>query len=577
MAEDHQSRRLAAVVVADVVGYSRMMEADEAGTLAVLRQRRTSVLVPTVQKHSGRIVKIMGDGALMEFGSAVNAVNAATERQRAMVTANAGLTPSSRIFLRIGINIGDVIGTGSDIYGDGVNVAARLEKLAMAGGICISAKVQEEIGGKVSVDFHDGGEQLLKNISRPVRVWHWPEPQIANLPRQPAATTRPSIAVLPFDNLSGREADSFLSDGIAEDIITGLARFRGLFVIARNSSFMFRGEKTPLAEIGRQLGVEYLLEGSVRRAGSRIRVTAQLIDAATGAHVWAQNYDRPEEELFAVQDEVARTIVATLFGRIQDASLQKSSRKPPASLAAYECMLRGTAFFRGFGDDDNRKALAMFERALEIDPDYALAIAYRANALLSINGSAAASQEAIDSAFEAGSRALELDPQESNAHRLLAMVWLYRRDYEAAEPHYRRSLELNPNDADRIMSLGYFLSVRGRHQEALELMGEAMRLNPLHPLWYHVRVALPLYSLKRFAEAAREFRKIPTPGYWSLARLAACQGQMDSSAEAAATKARILALKPDFTVADFMERDVLLEREVDRILLLEGLTKAGLS
>ncbi|MGA7086183.1 MAG: adenylate/guanylate cyclase domain-containing protein, partial [Pseudolabrys sp.] len=354
MAEARVERRLAAILAAEVAGYSRLMGADEEGTLAALKAHRREIVDPKIAEYRGRIVKTTGDGALVEFGSAVDAVRCALEIQQRMAERNSTVTDDRRIEFRIGINIGDVIIDEGDVFGDGVNIAARLEALANPGSVCIVDSAYRQIEGKVPVNVADLGEQQLKNIARPVRVCELRMGEAA-VPR--AALTppdKPSIAVLPFTNMSEPDQEYF-SDGITEDIITGLACFRSLFVIARNSSFAFRGKPTSLAEIGRQLGVAYLVEGSIRRAGERVRVTAQLLEADTGMHIWTDRYDRGLEDIFAVQEEVARTIVSTLVGRIDDARLQKSLRRPPASLAAYDCLLRGLARYRGFAKEDNQK------------------------------------------------------------------------------------------------------------------------------------------------------------------------------------------------------------------------------
>jgi TolB-like protein len=347
-------RRLAAILAADIVGYSRLVEADETRTLAEIRRVRADLFDPLVAEYRGRIVKLMGDGAMLEFGSVVEAVSFAVALQTGMTSDQAAVEPERRIVFRVGINLGDVVVEGDDLYGDGVNVAARLESLADPGGICIAENVRKQLAGKTSVEFEDAGERNLKNIAEPVRVFRWATAARTERPLKPPE--KPSIAVLPFDNMSGQPDDTYFSDGITEDIITGLARFRSLFVIARNSSFAFRGKPVDMAEIGRRLGVAYLLEGSVRRAGQRVRITAQLIEAASGAHLWAERYDRSLDDVFAVQDEVARMIVSALVGRIEDVGLMRTTRAPTDSLGAYDCLLRGLAYFRGYGDDDNRKA-----------------------------------------------------------------------------------------------------------------------------------------------------------------------------------------------------------------------------
>ncbi len=349
MPAQRADRKLAAILAADVAGFSRLIGADEEGTLDRLNRIRRELLDPTVETYHGRVFKNTGDGFLAEFASAVDAVRCALEIQSGMAQSGSGVGNEGRIEFRIGINVGDVIEQDGDILGDGVNIAARLEGLAEPGNVLVSHTVHDHARGNQSFRFDGLGERSLKNIERPVRVFRasWGDAN-PDRPTAPVSSDRSlplpdksSIAVLPFDNLSGQPAESYFSDGITEDIITGLARFRSLFVVARNSSFAFRDKGIGLAEIGRQLGVSYLLEGSIRRAGDRVRITAQLIDAASGTHVWADRYDRSLEDIFAVQEEVARTIVSTLFGRIQDARLQGSLRKPTESLAAYDCLLRG--------------------------------------------------------------------------------------------------------------------------------------------------------------------------------------------------------------------------------------------
>ena len=570
-------RHLAAILAADVAGYSRLMGEDEEGTVRALQDQH-AVMLPMMREDGGRVINTAGDSILAEFDSVVGAVRCAVAIQKLLTERNAGTPQSRRLAFRMGITQGEIVVDEVDVYGEGINVAARLQALAEVGGIAISGRVHEDVAGKTDIGWRDAGEQTLRNIARPVRVWQWsaveshlpPEPALPRLP------DRPSIAVLPFDNLSGPAEDAFFSDGITDDIITGLAHFRSLFVVARNSSFAFRGKPVGLSEIGRQLGVSHLLEGSVRRSGDRIRITAQLIEAASGAHIWAERYDRDLTDIFVVQDELARMIVSTLVGRIQDSRLQRSLRVPTTSLAAYDCLLRGMAHFRGYAADDNRKAHEMFARAVELDPYFALAHANLAITYTALHGHTAAPPEIVDEAFAMASRALELDPQESHCHRVLGTMWLFRRQYDAAERHFRRAVELNPNDADRRMGLGYLLVLRGKIDEGLERMQEAGRLNPFPPVWYHARFGVVYYSLGRFAEAAQEFSEIPTPGYWLRARLAACDAQLGRTAEVEALKAAILEERPDFSIAEFFRKDVLLERAEDRELLREGLIKAGL-
>jgi adenylate cyclase len=567
-------RRLAAIMAADVVGYSALVERDESRTLAAIRALRSRTLEPLVAGHKGRIVKMMGDGVIVEFASVVEAVTCAVALQQEVAAHQEDASPEDRIVLRIGISLGDVVVEGDDLLGDGVNIAARIEALADPGGVWITDTVRKQLAGKISLAFEDAGERTLKNIAQPIRVFRWAgavTPSMRLLPPE-----KPSIAVLPFDNMSGQQEETYFSDGITEDIMTGLARFRSLFVVARNSSFAFRGRPVDPAEIGRRLGVSYLLEDSVRRAGDRVRITAQLIEATSGMHLWAERYDRNLDDIFAVQDEVSQTIVSTLVGRIEEARLQQSLRRPTTSLAAYDCLLRGLAHFRGYAADDNRKAYEMFERAASLDPRYALAHSYLAFVSIAMHGFASAPSEVLDSAFMKATHALELDPQESRCHRVLALIWLYRRDYDLAEYHYRKALDLNPNDADRRMDFGELLALRGRAEEALRFIESAMRLNPFHPTWYSFQLGITLYSLQRYEEAAQAFKRMPSPGYWTHARLAACYAQLGRMAEAHAAAAEALRKRPGFSTAEFLHRDILLERAEDRSDLSEALIKAGL-
>ena len=579
MASLRVERRLAAIFAADVVGYSRLVEANEAETLATIKRIRKQVFSPLLAEHKGRIVKLMGDGAIVEFASVVDAVACAVAFQKDLAVDQADAPPDRRIAFRIGINLGDVVVEGEDLFGDGVNVAARLEALAEPGGICISEVVQRQLEGKADFPFADIGEQQLKNIARPVRVWRWVRDSAeATSGEAPPLPDRPSVAVLPFDNLSGQPEETYFSDGITEDIITGLARFRSLFVIARNSSFAFRGKSVDLTEVGRKLGVSFILEGSVRRAGQRVRITAQLIEAATGAHLWAERYDRSLDDIFTVQDEVAQTIVSTLVKRIEDAKLQQSLRKPTTSLAAYDCLLRGLAHFRSDADDADKRALEMFEQAVTLDPRYAVALAFAAYVPVVMNGHASAPAEVLDVALAKARHALELDPQESRCHRIVSTIHLYRRDYDMAEQHIQRAYDLNPNESEVLIFRGRVLTTRGRPEEALVCFETAFRLNPLYQYstGYNSLFGVALYALRRFEEAARAYKRVPRPNSWSNARLAACYAMLGRTAEAQAAVAEVLRSKPDFSTAVYMSKSVLLERAEDRELLREGLIEAGL-
>jgi TolB-like protein/tetratricopeptide (TPR) repeat protein len=443
------------------------------------------------------------------------------------------------------------------------------------GGIAVSGRVVEDLAGKINVEWTDAGEHALKNIRRPVHVWCLgaaprPSAQVFTLP------DRPSIAVLPFDNLSGHPDETVFSDGITEDVITGLARFHSLFVVARNSSFMFRGKAVSVTEIGRQLGVSYILEGSVRRAGERMRITAQLVEAATGAHVWADSFDRTVQDVFAVQDDVTTRIVSTLFGRIEAASFQRSLRKPPDNLAAYDFLLRGIDRFRSYGDNDNAEACKLFEKAISSDPRYALAHAYLALARIALHGWGDTPQEVLDSQVARARHAVELEPQDGTCHRLLGLIYLFARQYDLAEHHARHAVSLNPKDADGTISFGFVLAQRGRAEEALAWMNKAARLNPLYPNWYNMLLAIGYFQNGQYDEAARAFRHIPHPGAWTRARLAACYSHAGRMDEALRETNAILRSQPTFSVDEFIRRAIVFERESDRSTLREGLLKAGL-
>jgi TolB-like protein/class 3 adenylate cyclase/Tfp pilus assembly protein PilF len=577
-AQDRIERRLAAIFAADVAGYSHLMGQDEVGTLRTLTAHR-EVMDRLIAEHGGTIANTAGDGILASFPSAVDAVQCAVDVQKALAGLNIDVDPDRALRFRIGIHVGDVMVRGGDLLGAGVNIAARLEGFAEPGGVCLSQEAHHYVCKAVPFTFIDLGLQKAKNMEGgiwafAVEMSHPSTPTASKHGRVQAA--KPSVAVLPFDNLSGLSEDAYFSDGITDEIITGLARFRTLFVVARNSSFSFRGKPIELAEIGQRLGVSYLVQGSVRRGGDRVRIAAQLVEAATGAHLWVERYDRPLDDLLAVQDEVTQMIASTLFGRIEDATLQQAIRKQTDSAAAYDLVLRGFAHFRGYAEDDNQRACEMFERAVAVDPQYGLAQAYLAFVQVVLAGYASASPRTLDVSLARATRAVDLDPQESRCRRMLAMICLFRRDYDAAERHFQRALEQNPNDADGTQQLGFLLALRGRSEEALRYMAAARRLNPFHPTWYNHSLGIALYSLRQYGEAAQAFRQLPNPGPWSRARLAACYAQAGRSEEAEAQRAAILKQRPDFSTARFLHHDVLLERAEDREHLRDGLLRAGL-
>jgi TolB-like protein/Tfp pilus assembly protein PilF len=578
MAEQRVQRRLAAILAADVVGFSRLMEQDETGTLAALKARRRDVVSPLIGKHQGRLVKVMGDGVLIEFASAVSAVQCAIDLQRDTATANETLPEDKRIVMRVGINLGDVIVEGSDLYGDGVNIAARLEALAEPGGICISAKVHDEVRGKIDATFADCGDQQLKNMEAPVRAWRWIDGSGTSAAAAPprAASSKPSIAVLPFANMSDDNEQRFFSDGITEDIITELARFRQMHVLARNSSFRYRGIDLDMVRVGRELGVQYLLEGSVRRIGTRLRITAQLIDAKSGHHLWAEKFDRDQNDIFAVQDQVVRTIVTTLAGRVQAAGADIASRKAPASLAAYECVLRADALPL-YDPAAGAEARLLYEKAIEIDPGYA-----RAYALLAINiaveweSDLEAPDSLLDRALELARKSVALDENDSACHSALGLVYLDRRSHDLAEHHYLKAVELNSNRASLIATLGLLYSYLGRPDEGIAYLREARSIDPFfEPSWYWTTLGAAHFIARQYDDAITALRRASEASPLTHALLAAANAHRGDDAEARRHAAELLRLAPNFSIAKSLTREPL-KREADREHLVDGMRKAGL-
>jgi adenylate cyclase len=448
-------RRLAAILAADVVGYCRLMGMDEEETHARLKAHRRELIDPKIAEHHGRIVRLTGDGALVEFPSVVGAVCCAIDIQRGMGECNAKSPEEKRIEFRIGINLGDVIIDGDDIYGDGVNVAARLEALCEPGDICASQVVHDQVRDKVDIAFEDAGEQQLKNIARPVRVYRirLGPPSSEKIRAALPLPDKTSIAVLPFTNLSGDPGQDYFSDGISEDIITELSRFSDLFVIARNSSFTYKARAVDVRQVGRELGVRYVLEGSIRRAADRVRITAQLIDATTGANRWAERYDRELKDVFAVQDEVARAIVGIIARHVNKAEAERTLLKPPASWQAYDYYMRGTdvhaAFLSTYTPVEKLyEARRLLEQSLSIDPLYARAYAELSGThivawLYSLDNDFL-NPAALDRAYWLASKAVQLDPNLPQAHASLGNVLTMKHQYDAAIAEFERATALNP-------------------------------------------------------------------------------------------------------------------------------------
>jgi len=565
MAEERLQRRLAAILSADVVGYSRLMGIDEAGTLARLKAMRRDLFDPLTAAHSGRIFKLMGDGALVEFASAVDAVTCAIEIQKQVRERNAGSPEDSRIQFRIGINVGDIIVDGDDIYGDGVNVAARIQALADPGGVYISRGAADQVRDKVPIKIETRGEQTVKNIARPIEVFciiSEDRDAVAGAVREfetrvqtPAIADKPAIAVLPFVNMSGEPDQEFFADGITEDILTELSRFRELFVISRNSAFFYKGKAINAQKVAKELGVHYVVEGSVRKAGGRVRITVQLIDAETDRHLWAERYDRELADIFAIQDEVTSSIVSILPGRVAAAAQDRAQRKLPENLAAYECVLAGKLLHHRSVRADNEEALRMLDRAIALDPGYAHAHAWKACVLGQsfVYGWSADIEATKRTVIEELTLALSLDENDSDVHRVLAAVNLsLLRDHDKALYHQERALALNPNDDIIVVQHGEVLTWIGQAEQGIEWIQKAMRLNPYHPerFWSHLGRAY--FVARRYDEAIKAFQRISRADHGHLAFLAACHAQLDDAAAAKGTAQQVLQRAPDFSIERFI-------------------------
>jgi adenylate cyclase len=503
MAERRAQRRLAAILAADVVGYSRLMQQDEAGTLAALKTRRSEVLQPLVSKHNGRIVKLMGDGVLVEFPSAVNAVACAVELQAAMDSANTNVNEDRRIVLRVGVNLGDVMVEGSDLYGDGVNIAARLEAVAEPGRVLVSQTVYNHVRAKVPFEFEDLGERTLKNIAEPVRVYTV-DPTASGGEAPTAGTAegaRRSIAVLPFVNMSGDPEQEYFSDGITEDIITDLSKISGLFVVARNSVFTLKGKPLKAQQASRELGAAFILEGSVRKAGARVRITAQLINGKDGGHLWAERYDRDLTDIFAIQDEITHTIVEQLRVKLLPAERQALGQAPTANMEAYTLYLRGRELFRSHTKTTLTRARTLFASAAELDPHYARAYAGMADCdsmLYAFHGASVS----LDSVLDICDRALTLDPDLAEAHASRGLILGSSGQHKEAVAEFERAIALDPSCYEGHYLYARASFMRGDFEKAVEHYARATEIRPddyRSPLM----VMNALHSLGRSDEEAK--------------------------------------------------------------------------
>jgi adenylate cyclase len=559
-----QTRRLAAILAADVAGYSRLIGADEEGTLNRLRSIRAEVIDPKITEHRGRIVKTTGDGLLVEFSSVVDASRCATQWQRGMADRNADMPPTSRIEFRMGINVGDVVVEDHDIFGDGVNVAARLEGLADPGGICVSARVQEDVAGRLDLTFDDIGEQSLKNIARPVRVYRVRltaadnKPKVTPTESGPALSLpdKPSIAVLPFANMSGDPEQEYFADGMVEEIITALSRIRWLFVIARNSTFTYKGQAVDVKQVGRELGVRYVLEGSVRKAGGRVRITGQLINATTGTHIWADRFDGSLADVFDLQDQIATSVAGVIEPTLRQAEIERARRKRPDSLDAYDLYLRALPFAYTSMPEDADKALGYLEQATRLDADFAVvhAIIAWCHEQRYLRGGLDENAKAI--ALHHAHLAIAMGGDDPTALAIAGLVigFLEPREYDIAVSAFDRALTLSNSSA---LALGFSAVTRAWHGEstiAIEQAEQALRLSPLFdPLSKerHMAIAIAHFVAGRFEESAsaasRAIQANPrfSPPYWMRCAALASLGRIG---EAEAVAQWLLKVQPHFTI-----------------------------
>ena len=620
-------RRLAAILVADVVGYSRLMEEDEAGTLTAFRAHRSELIDPTVVANSGRVVKSTGDGVLVEFGSVVDATACAVQIQQGMTERNANLTDRRRLVFRMGINIGDIVIEDEDIQGDGVNVAARLEQLAEPGGICVSRSVRNQILGKVPYSFEDLGEKKVKNIARPLRVFRvvvdgqdgktvkitetkhmavgWPvfsliflaalgvaawlklwTPVLELAPVENGTLSvpaKPSIAVLPFNNLSDDPEQQHFSDGITQDVITDLSRFSGLFVIAANSTFRYKGKSVKPQNLAKDLGVRYVLEGSVQRVRQQLRINAQLIDATTGHHVWADRYDRQAKDLFAVQNEISKKIVEVIApvadarGKLLKAELDHLAKKPTQSLEAYDHLLKGVVHYDKFSKENNLAAREEFSKAIKLDPRYAKAMAKKAWTHIHDywNGWGDVAGKSLNFAQESAQDAIKADPNEPEAHKALGAVRLFLRKHDLAIASYRKAVELNPNGADLMMALGWTLTYAGQPDKGLKIMDEAISRNPYYPGSYLWDIAWGHFVAHRYREAIKVLEKRNPKTIFTHLLLAANYAKVGRIEHSLESMAKFRSVESTYSIETVAATEPFKNRE-DLEHYLDALRAAGL-
>jgi adenylate cyclase len=581
LASERVERRLTAILAADIAGYSRLMGADEEGTLAAVKAVRRELVDPGIEEHRGRIVKTTGDGLLAEFASVVDAMRCAVALQRAMAKRNAGKAPENRIEFRIGVNVGDIILDDGDIFGDGVNVAARLEALAEPGGICVSARVQEDVRGKLDIALVDTGEHQLKNIAWPVRVYR--VDLAAETPPRPALALpdKPSIAVLPFDTMSGERDLGYLADAIVEAITAALSCIRSFFVIARNSAFTYKGKAANVRDVGNELGVAYVLEGSVQKAGARIRIIVQLIETEGGAHVWAGRYDGTTDDIFDLQDRITEQVAGALQPSIRIAEVERARRKRPQDLGAYGYTMRAMPHVWALEKEESGKALDLLDKALAIDSDYplALSLAGWCHAQRSVYQWTQDIGETRARALSLAERAAAISSDDPLILAVLGAIHTFIRNYGTARVLLERALSIDPNAAWAWTRLGWLDNYADRPEQAIEKFERALRLSPLDPANFnnHVGIGSAHEVAERYDQAAAMYRRAleeQPHALWIYRNLASSLAGAGRMAEAREAYAQVMRAYPDLTAAKFRQAMVFSSTTLDRIVA--NLQKLGL-
>jgi adenylate cyclase len=579
-------RRLAAILAADMVGYSRLMAADEAGTIERQKIHRAALIDPKIAQYGGRIVKTTGDGMLVEFPSVVDAVQCAVEIQRAMPKRETEVPDDQRIRYRMGINLGDIVIEGDDILGDGVNVAARLESLSETEGLCISDVVYQNIQGKLGLDFEDLGEQALKNMERKVRAWNWSKTasttagQAKPSPGPLPLPDKPSIAVLPFTNMSDDPEQEYFADGICEDIITALSKIPKLFVVARNSTFTYKGHAVDVKQVGREQGVQYVLEGSVRRSGNRLRITAQLIDAVSGHHIWAQRYDRVLQDLFELQDEITREVTSALQVELTEGEQARLWASGTQIHEAWEIFIQVPGLIQSHRKEDIFQARRLAERALQLDENYAGAWTWLGWSHFEevFHNWSESPDISLELAKDAAARSLSIDDSNPDTFALLTFIELSLRNYDRALEFSQRAVALGPNNSFAAGVAANVALFCNKPEDLAVLVKKAMRLCPIYPAWYAGDLAWAYLLMDRHGDAidtAQKAVRIDPDYVYTYMVLAIALAELGREKEAREAAENIRRIEPDYTLRTFAEtqpfQDVeVLDRHVD------GLRKAGL-